>query len=507
MEDFRTLRKPLGIALCFAIVLQFIFSVLERYIHNVQLQHELLQAQQARLNENMFQELYCTDIDMVRYVQKKELSLARVDVFGGTVETDTAQRVVYDGEQHLFYDHSYGYVEIRALQGARPVATLTYYRIWKSGNDNIRAHLNEFGKLCNSSKVRAECSPAHVQSHVGDRLCIDHCYVDTAHLDYVDVSLASKTHEKHKKMVTNYGATRFPFTFVREPISRFVSGYTEVEHRLMKSADKDMYHLPLYQQIGTPERFKEFIQMILKADGSKRYLHDKNVEIPHIAPQIGTFLLAQTLEGKRINRYKLEHFAAEYERLANESGFWGLMDVYSAKDRAQHPSSQDVFKTTHAAYSFLNLSLHPEKVPEVKHVLDDAVKDAVPVPTRPAIPGDVSPEYIIAMGLNRNPANRVQTSSSYLRALCRIYLVDYMCAGYDLPSICSDLAEEYRSLADDYIELNRPSLLARERHKSWMSRVYYWLRFLYAEIDCFFETNPQCVTDIMYGKDSGVDTD
>jgi hypothetical protein len=45
------------------------------------------------------------------------------------------------------------------------------------------------------------------------------------------------------------------------------------------------------------------------------------------------------------------------------------------------------------------------------------------------------------------------------------------------------------------------------KEKTWKTHVYYYLLFIYAEIDCFFESNPQCVTDIMYGKDSGIDVD
>jgi hypothetical protein len=517
VQDFGALRKPLGIALCVAIILQICFSYFESYYQQLKSTADAERSKNGMLPADESFERYCTDIDMIRYIQKNQLKTARLEIFG-------SDHKIFDGEQHLFYDHDFGSVEVRALQGDTPVAALVYYTIWKAGNDNIRAHLDAFGSKCNHSKVQSDCSPVHIKSLVTKehRLCIDHCYVDKSHQGYVNHQAQLDAHEQHKSKNPHYMTTRFPFTFVRDPLQRFVSGYTETEYRLEKNVNNVMF-VPLYQKVGTAERFREFIQMILRADASKRHLHSKYHELPHIAPQIGVFLKAQQVEGIQLHQYKLEDFENEYKRLAEESGFLGLMDVYSREQLMPHETSKDPRGTTKAAYAFLNLSLVSTPVNTVANLsatgVDTDAKKAAATATVVMIDDDIVAGDVNVSALNisvveqdmlklrRSQTAAKQSSATYLRALCRIYLADYMCTGYDLPAMCSDLAAEYRLAAEEYKEQNKHFLLMHSKEKTWKTHVYYYLLFIYAEIDCFFESNPQCVTDIMYGKDSGIDVD
>jgi len=58
------------------------------------------------------------------------------------------------------------------------------------------------------------------------------------------------------------GKNRFLFTFVRDPLHRFISGYNEIECRI-KGRES-----PLISKLGTRSRLKEFIKYIVHNRGS-----------------------------------------------------------------------------------------------------------------------------------------------------------------------------------------------------------------------------------------------
>ena len=48
-----------------------------------------------------------------------------------------------------------------------------------------------------------------------------------------------------------------------------------------------------------------------------------------------------------------------------------------------------------------------------------------------------------------------QQASSALHALCRLYLTDFLCAGYTLPPECAALAAEAAESVDEYYHLRQ----------------------------------------------------
>lgn len=51
---------------------------------------------------------------------------------------------------------------------------------------------------------------------------------------------------------------------------------------------------------------------------------------------------------------------------------------------------------------------------------------------------------------HRNNASiYAQLSRNYLRALCRIYFTDFLCARYPLPEVCLDIMDEVQSSVDE----------------------------------------------------------
>ena len=62
--------------------------------------------------------------------------------------------------------------------------------------------------------------------------------------------------------------------------------------------------------------------------------------------------------------------------------------------------------------------------------------------------------------LARGTASQVEYAYFYVRAFCRIYLSDYICAGYELPLVCRDMHEEVKDLVRDH-------LAEKQKHMHW----------------------------------------
>ena len=145
-------------------------------------------------------------------------------------------------------------------------------------------------------------------------------------------------------------------------------------------------------------------------------------DIYHIMPAIGTLLLANRKERDFIHLYRLESFEQEIGRLAQDSGFHELFDLYI----------QVPFNKTHASASYRNLT------------------------TRAAIellyPHDSNLSWRVTSE-SEFGGNSSIGDKRFLKALCRIYYPDFLCFGYEFPSmgICDNLHEEARSAIERVI--------------------------------------------------------
>ena len=228
----------------------------------------------------------------------------------------------------------------------------------------------------------------------------------------------------------------YSFTFVRNPLSRFISGVTEVEYRMSYGHTERKLALVGFKfKRGDPRRFQEFVRMVAYMAGKGPIFHNMmEVQLEHIAPQVGTILSMCNSSGSALgvsiedlNLFKLEDFSNEWDRLVNKSGYESLSRAYSKLTpkfySIRHPTSSDPLNTTYAAKTFLS------------YASDDAFtlmsgstlqSDRLHVPREFEYDQDA---YSIL-------------AKTYLRAICRIYLVDYICTGYRLPEDCSDLLLE-----------------------------------------------------------------
>ena len=96
-----------------------------------------------------------------------------------------------------------------------------------------------------------------------------------------------------------------------------------------------------------------------------------------------------------------------------------------------------------------------------------------------------------------------KTSRTYLIALCRIYLADFMCLNYTLPSECQELMSEVQEVVEDYQRFrsedkvehieNFSDLLRLFLPKSWLSRL--------AVSACLFTSTPECEARFVHGPE------
>lgn len=250
---------------------------------------------------------------------------------------------------------------------------------------------------------------------------------------------------------------------MKTKLNIFFQGYTEIEYRI---SSKSINWIPLYSSVGTIERLKEFIRYIVSSNGSRKILSQmqETSEIAHIAPQIGTLLTALAVEQQELRLFKMEDFDLEWKRLSKESGFKELVDAYKPQFLGHHKSSSDPFNTTYIAKLYFD-------------------------------------EYI---QLNHNKTQyifdhkKVKPNEVYFRALCRVYLIDFVCTDYKLPPICVDLITEFDILVDNYTRDN-PSSTSFWNY-SRKNIIFRWITDSAAFIVCYLSRSPECEFRLLYGS-------
>jgi hypothetical protein len=586
-----------------------------------------------------------------------------------------------------FYQHSFGTVDVTTVSrtnilgqnigtynSGNGFSTVVYYRIWKCANDYIRGLMYQYAQ---KKKVMDGETP----------ICVNL-------KDCQESGFSSNTPGDRLRAVFFPAALRrYPFTFVRDPIQRFISGYTEIEYRYYKAAehteslgmpasmtpgmvrgggvavetdrtgapvmidprekgDKEgnkriewsvsangqrvkkvrtgvsaaiktdgertkgtkrerdrrrqpgttgvsahvksdsearlqaggtrkadgsgkthadlmgvpnptaedpevkqtqiLKVMPLRNPVGSVLRFTEFIDLILHFDGSRRLFktYDNNMEMAHIAPQIGTLMAAAEAEALPIRLFHLETFTSEWKRLSQETGQDRLLEIRDAvKNHTklwQHPSSDDEHRTKSAAGELMSVSLavSAESVTaDIRSGRLDKEEDAAAMYEVFAAEKEQQElqreaggsglrwqqqqqqevQQKMPKGARRTPeetdalVHRAQTGMphellrlpmyrtmeiGYTRALCRLYVSDYVCAGYDLPYVCHDLHSEVEALEAAWESLEDRRYRKHGGGLSIMHSILpHWLLYMIAEIPCSLLSTspPTCIAMFVHG--------
>ena len=240
------------------------------------------------------------------------------------------------------------------------------------------------------------------------------------------------------------------------------------------------------------QRFQEFVDFLLLHGDFKSFLQEHSmVEIAHIAPMVGTILADPSM-----HLYRLEDFDQELHRLAQDVGQPDLFDLYQffgKRNLAPHSSSRDEFNislnskaflahASQAARSYffpsasssssssstsstLSSSTLSSSSTTTTTTSTSVVEECFPphpmvstATTANSISNTSSPRPFSTVpskdlsftvdGVSR--AELQQQAATYLVALCRIFLTDFLCAGYDLPQDCAFLREEAIEIMEEF---------------------------------------------------------
>ncbi len=91
---------------------------------------------------------------------------------------------------------------------------------------------------------------------------------------------------------------------------------------------------------------------------------------------------------------------------------------------------------------------------------------------------------------------------SYLRAICRIYISDYICADYELPYVCRDLHTEVERLETEWEAIEDARYRKHGGGLSLMHSILpHWVLYSIAEIPCTLLSTspPTCIAMFVHG--------
>lgn len=280
---------------------------------------------------------FCSNPEAIAFMQRQQWLHAKTSLFGSA-------NVGSLGEDEFdFYKRSFGASEVILGPNPKNLTALTYYRIFKNGNDNIRSLLMEYAHHIDGQE----------REYQRQNCTFKECLHRRFHA-LIPAALKSMYFPSHHR--------RYAFTFTREPIERFISAITEVEYRaktnLLSKGDQPITPLPLEHPLGSPLRFMEFIKFILISAASPSFFRTyAGVEIAHIAPQIGTVVLATRIEADDFHIYRLDRFNEYWTQIANDTKLSQLEVMKKrrkVRDWPKHPSSDDPYQSTLAARSFFS---------------------------------------------------------------------------------------------------------------------------------------------------------
>ena len=94
--------------------------------------------------------------------------------------------------------------------------------------------------------------------------------------------------------------------------------------------------------------------------------------------------------------------------------------------------------------------------------------------------------------LSRRRGSTKEHAFFYIRAICRIYLVDYTCAGYELPLVCADLHAEVKAIVKQHSHVRGKKL-----HWAWDYVLPRSVKSVVGSLRCFRSRSPECYWDFM----------
>jgi hypothetical protein len=149
--------------------------------------------------------------------------------------------------------------------------------------------------------------------------------------------------------------------------------------------------------------------------------------------------------------------------------YWHHQDVSSSSSSSSNIESSD------------NKTAPIRVVASTSSIRGGSVREPLPVPSDKDLT------------THQNDARR------YLRALCRVYVADYICAGYDIPLDCADIGNEvHEQIKQYYSEI----MVAHADTFGELIRLVLPLAAtrIAATLYCWFAVSPDCEARFIFGK-------
>ena len=204
---------------------------------------------------------------------------------------------------------------------------------------------------------------------------------------------------------------------------------------------------------------------------------------------MGTIYLGRRVETERhpLRLFRLEDFDNELQRLSVESGvkeIYSLYTKFGKKDLSPHESSKDPLKTTLAAKSFLSYA----SVDAYNMFYSDSNGTMQRL--------DIQGGFALSEYQER--------ARAYLVAICRFYITDYICAGYNLPADCQFIMEEVLITVREFKqrgeeEVDSGFLIGILRF-FLPTRLLEFLSSFY----CYSTPTPECFASFVHGTPSDI---
>ena len=256
---------------------------------------------------------------------------------------------------------------------------------------------------------------------------------------------------------------KFTLTFVQNPTTRIIAEYTKLVYNTQWSAFFQGKQAGAFENIlRSPEVFKEFIKFVLYFGGSRKLLMPPYKDFAAIAPMVGVLLNSEeTGSRKSQGIYRIESFRTEWNSLLCDSDIQDFLNFSLSKFPRQ--------------YAYFQMKSIQEYMGVRRHSLNQLYPSVRSDP----IVTVLKPEAQLLMEKNKAEEDD-RERTAYVRAVCRLYLTDYLCFDYDLPPLCRNISDEVAPLLEKFSQLNKGSYV----RWLWAALVPSSLRPYLAQIYC-----------------------